>query len=112
MSALPAQYANVCRVANLNDEVLTLIAGNGAVAVRLKQIVPFLIEHFLRAGTPLRQIQVKVSLAEPPPLPKKPPARTISEAARDHIKTFAATLPPDTPLRASLETLAKRARSR
>jgi len=109
--ALPPQCANACHVANLKEDVLTVSACGSAVAVRLKQMVPSLLEHFALAGYPLRRIHVKVGLPEPSPARQPTPARGISEAARAQIGAFAATLPPDAPLRASLETLARRSSS-
>ena len=106
--ALPPQCANACHVANLKEEVLTISTRGSAVAVRLKQMVPSLLDHFARAGYPLQRIQVKVGLLEPSPVQRPPPARVISDAARAQIETFAATLPVDAPLRASLETLVRR----
>ena len=106
--ALPAQCANACHVANMKEEVLTISARGSAVAVRIKQMVPSLLDHFARAGYPLQRIQVKVGLPEPSLTRRPPPARVISDAAREQIETFAATLPVDAPLRASLEILARR----
>jgi hypothetical protein len=111
MPALPAQCANACHVANLKEDVLTISARGSAVAVRLKQMLPSLLDHFARAGYPLQRIQVKVGLPEPTPMRRTPEARAISNAARAQIGSFAATLPADAPLRAALETLVRRSSS-
>ncbi|MDR2014294.1 MAG: DUF721 domain-containing protein [Azoarcus sp.] len=110
MPALPAQCANACRVANLKENVLTISAFGSAVAVRLKQMIPSLLDHFARAGYSLQSIQIKVGLPESSPArsEQKPRARVLSSAARAQIETFAATLSADAPLRASLETLVRR----
>jgi hypothetical protein len=108
--ALPAQCANACRVANLKEDVLTISAFGSAVAVRLKQMIPSLLDHFARAGYSLQSIQIKVGLPESPPERQEPKAgtRILSSVARAQIETFAATLSADAPLRASLETLVRR----
>lgn len=108
MLALPPQCVNACHVANLKDDVLTVSAQGSAVAVRLKQMVPSLLDYFERAGYPLQRIQVKVGLPDPLPTRRPPPARVLSDAARAQIGTFAATLSPDAPLRVTLETLMRR----
>jgi hypothetical protein len=108
MSALPAQCADACHVANLKEETLTISVDGSAVAVRIKQMVPSLLEHFAHAGHSLRRIQVRVMLPEPSPARRPPPARVISDAARAKIETLASTLPADAPLRAALETLTRR----
>jgi hypothetical protein len=105
--ALPAQCADACHVANLEDDMLTVSARGSAVAVRIKQMVPSLLEHFARAGYSLQGIRVKVALPEPALERRSPPARVLSNAACAQISAFAATLPADAPLRASLETLAR-----
>jgi hypothetical protein len=107
---LPSQCAHACRVANLKEDVLTISAFGSAVAVRLKQMVPSLLDHFAHAGYPLRSIQVKVQLPESSPerQEQKAGTRILSSVARAQIETFAATLSADAPLRASLETLVRR----
>ncbi|MDR2925642.1 MAG: DUF721 domain-containing protein [Azoarcus sp.] len=109
---LPVQYASVCRVANLKEDVLTISVRGSAVAVRLKQMLPSLLDRFAQAGYLLQRIQIKVGLPEPVPEHHAPAARTLSEAALAQIISLAASLPADAPLRASLETLARRARIR
>ncbi|MCL2160278.1 MAG: DUF721 domain-containing protein [Betaproteobacteria bacterium] len=108
IAALPAQCANACHVANLKEEVLTISVRGSAIAVRLKQMIPSLLDHFARAGHPMQRIQIKVGLPEPAPVQRASSARVISTAARAQIGAFASTLPVDAPLRASLETLARR----
>lgn len=106
--ALPPHLATACRVANIKDEVLVLAAQGGAVAVRLKHMLPSLQEHFLQAGYPLQGIKVKVATPQQSEWRRPPPARHISASARSSISDFAATLPADSPLRQSLERLARR----
>ena len=108
MPALPAQCANACHVSNLKEEVLTISVRGSAVAVRLKQMIPSLLDHFARAGHPLQRIQIKVGLPEPVPAQRSPSARVLSNTARAQIGAFASTLPMDAPLRTALETLARR----
>ncbi|QDF96011.1 hypothetical protein CJ010_05375 [Azoarcus sp. DD4] len=105
---LPAQLAGACRVANLKDEILVVAAQGGAVAARLKQMVPSLQAHFLQAGYPLQGIKVKVATPQETVWRRPPPERHISAEARSGISDFAATLPADSPLRKALERLAQR----
>jgi hypothetical protein len=90
--------------------VLVVTTRNGATAVRLKQMLPSLLEHFLHAGHALGTIRVKVGT--PQQAAWRPPAteRHISAGAKACLAEFAASLPPDSPLRASLERLAQRSR--
>ncbi|WP_418648241.1 DciA family protein [Thauera butanivorans] len=109
-AALPLQLAEQCHVANLKDDVLVISTRNGATAVRLKQMLPSLQEHFLRAGHALGTIRVKVGTPEQTAW--RPPAteRHISADAKANLSEFAASLPPDSPLRESLERLVRRGR--
>ncbi|MDR1062586.1 MAG: DUF721 domain-containing protein [Azoarcus sp.] len=110
-AGLPAHCRYACHIANLKDETLIVNVRGSAIAVRLKQTIPSLLAHFARAGYPLQRIKIKIELPEAPSARHSSPARTISDAARTQIETFAATLPEDAPLRAAFENLARRSRS-
>jgi hypothetical protein len=107
-AALPPQFADTCRVSNLKDDNTLLISVRGsAIAVRLKQNLPSLREHFARAGWPITAIKLKIALPEPARLPPAPRPRTLSLAARRQIEDFAASLPTGDPLRVTFERLAR-----
>lgn len=107
---LPPQFGGACTVANLKDETLVIATRGSALAVRLKQMLPSLIEHFARAGYPLQSIRIKVSTPEQTIDARAPTVRSISPVAKHHLRDFAATLPADSPLRDALERLARRSR--
>lgn len=107
---LPPQFANACSVANLKDEVLVIAARGGAIAVRLKQMTPSLLDHFVHAGYPLKTIKIKVSTPEQMVEQRAPTVRSMSTSARNSLTDFAATLPDNAPLREALERLARRSR--
>jgi hypothetical protein len=107
---LPPLIAGLCRVANLKDGMLVIAASGGAAAARLKQMTPSLIEHFVHAGHAVHNIRVKVATPEVAQWRRPPPDRHISPNAKASLTQFAATLPPDSPLRASLERLARRSK--
>ncbi|NMG70140.1 DUF721 domain-containing protein [Parazoarcus communis] len=110
--ALPPQFVGACSIANLKDDTLVIAARGGAIAVRLKQMAPSLLDHFLRAGYPLSSIKIKVATPEQHVPARAPSNRSMSPSARDTLTDFAATLPADSPLRDSLERLARRSRER
>lgn len=110
-SGLPPQLAATCSVANLKGDELVIAARGGAIAVRLKQMIPSLLDHFVRAGYPLTTIRIKVSTPEQTPERRAPTSRAISAAASNQLRDFADTLPADSPLRESLERLARRSRA-
>jgi hypothetical protein len=112
-AGIPAQLARACRVANLKNDTLIVSVRGSAMAVRLKQGLPSLEQHFALAGYPLVRIKIKVALPEEeaPQAPRPAPERVISAPAREEIERFAASLPEDAAaLRAALERLARRSR--
>lgn len=106
--ALPPPLAAQCRVANLKDGTLVLSARGGAAAVRLRQLLPSLLERLQHGGHPVQAIKVKVGTPEQVEYRRPPPERHISAAARSGLAAFADSLPADSPLRASLERLIRR----
>ena len=111
-SALPVQLAAQYRVGNLIDDELVVFAQSGAAAVRLKQMVPSVIERLRVAGHAVRTIKVKILSPDAASGHDRPAAvRNLSVTAREHLTDFAASLPVDSELRKSIERLARRART-
>ena len=108
--ALPSHMAEHCHVANLKDGTLVISARNGATAVRLKQMLPSLLDHFVRGGQAISAIKVKVGAPEQIAWRAPTTERHISATAKASLSDFAASLPPDSPLRESLERLVRRGR--
>lgn len=109
-AALPAQMLGQCQVANLKEGTLVLSARSGAAAVRLRQMLPSLLDHLLAAGHAVQAIKVKVASPEQEAEAeqRQPTERHISPAAKAGLSAFASSLPEDSPLRASLERLVRR----
>lgn len=111
-AALPPQLASQYRVGNLIDDELVIFAQSGAAAVRLKQMIPSVIERLRMTGHVVFNIKVKILSPNVAPSPERPPTqRQLSGSARDHLTDFAASLPADSELRISIERLARRART-
>lgn len=109
-AALPTPMIGQCEVANLKDGTLVVAARSGAAAVRLKQMLPSLIEHLGRSGHAVQAIRVKVSAPAAAELARAPSERHISETAKAELSAFAASLPADSPLRTALARLVARGR--
>jgi hypothetical protein len=107
---LPPALVSACSVANFKGDTLVLLANGGAVAARLKQIAPTLVQQFLAAGLPIQTIQVKVKVIEEHETVRPPTQRTLSAASSRSLADFSSTLPPESPLRESLERLINRSR--
>ena len=99
-----------CGVANLKNGVLVLLADNGAVAARLKQLAPSLAAQFAASGAPVQEVQVRVRIGATTAPDRPPTQRSISPDGSRSIEAFSATLPAGSPLRESLERLVARSR--
>lgn len=109
---LPEPLCEACSVANLKGDSLILIARSGSIATRVKQMVPSLIQGFSHRGVALGNIQIKVGVAEDEPVAPPREARILGDGGRESLETLIAELPQDAPLRASLQKLLDRSRSR
>lgn len=110
-TALPPTLANACTVGNLKGDTLVLFARSGAIAARVKQLLPSLLQNFADAGTLLRKIEVKVTVHNVPEAPRAPVARAIGNAGRKSLEALRDSLPADAPLAAALEQLLRRSRT-
>ena len=105
--ALPRQLTKLVRVANYRLGKLVIHATNGAVAVKVRQIVPGLVEKYRQNGAEINEIEIKVQPVNPAQL--KTTIREpvfIGEKAKQGLTDLAAKLPADAPLRLALERLA------
>lgn len=107
---VPAAMSAACGVANLKNGTLILLADNGAVAARLKQLAPTLAAQFAASGAPVQEVQVKVRLGAAAEANRPPAQRSISAQGSRSIEALTASLPADSPLRESLERLVSRSR--
>lgn len=57
---IPAQLAQHCSLSRIKDNKLTIMAGNGAVAAKLKQISPSLLLKLQKLGWEITAIQIMV----------------------------------------------------
>ncbi|MBI3140377.1 MAG: DUF721 domain-containing protein [Rhodocyclales bacterium] len=107
----PPHLAESSRVANLKLGKVVLHADNGAVAAKLNQLLPSLVDEFCKKGFEVTEIQVKVQprfTASQQFHYRKAPA--VSSGAKAGLQRLAAELPEDAPLKAAVERLVKRSR--
>jgi hypothetical protein len=107
----PLHLAASSRVANFKSGKVVLHADSGAVAAKLKQMLPSLIDDFSLKGAEVTEILVKVQPIHAAPQQKKrllaPP---VGVAAKEGLHRLAEDLPPESPLKESLERLVNRSR--
>jgi hypothetical protein len=107
----PAYLAASSRVANFKSGVVVIHADSGAVAAKLRQMLPSLIDEFSLKGAEVTEIQVKV---QPSYVATQQKRRRLAPAVSTHAKAaltqLEADLPEDSPLKESLDRLVKRSR--
>ncbi len=104
--ALPRQLTKVVRVANFRLGKVVLHAANGAVAAKLRQILPGLAENYRQNGAEVNEIEVKVQPMRASPKKESASApMMLGEGAKQGLTSLAQKLPEDAPLRAALERL-------
>ena len=108
--ALPAQLRRSCEIANYKQGIVVIFAENGALATKLKLLVPSLIQHLRKTASDLTAIRVEVQPATPVPKPQVKQA-VLSDAAAKALRELESQL-PDSKLKSAISALADRAKSR
>ena len=103
----PASLLRSSRVLQLEGQILTLAANNGAVAAKLRQLAPELAMLLQNRGCEVTGIQVRVQVTLPAAEHLSAPA-TLSAAGRERLTELAVEL-PDSPLKSALQRLAQKA---
>lgn len=104
---LPAELRqSVTAVASDTGE-LVLLADNGAVAAKLRQFTPRILNHFRQRGTEANGIRVQTQVSiRHKPLPQK--QISLGKNARQALLRLASGL-KESPLKVAIETLGRRA---
>lgn len=106
---VPSSLKPSSRVQYIEGKILTLAADNGAVAAKLRQLVPELTRKFNDKGCEITGIQVRVQVYSAPAKPAPVPARLSAADSKrllDSVREM-----PDSPLKSALQRLAGRARN-
>ena len=96
MEVIPPQLVQFCALGKFTDGKLTIIVGNGAIAAKLKQILPSLLSKFHASGyVEVTSIQITVQanyyIYHAVNLPREKPE--ISQAGTESLNILAANLP-------------------
>ena len=104
VAIMPPALARQCRVANLKQGTLVLLAANSLVAVKLRQMVPSLAEAFSSRGWKITAIQVGVQGSNAAPQHEAVGPAPLSAGARSELAAFAGAT-TDPQLRDAVEHL-------
>ena len=107
--ALPAQLRRSCEIANYKQGIVVIFAENGALATKLKLLVPSLIQHLRKTAGDLTAIRVEVQPTTPVQKPQAKRA-VLSATAAKALRELEAQL-PDSKLKSAISALADQAKS-
>lgn len=105
-SVAPIELTRYCRVGRIDEDVLTLYADNGAIATKLNQQLPSLLEKFRKRGGKITGIRIAVQVKQPLTQPKASAKPGISPVAYSQLEAFSSGL-EDSPLKLALTNLLK-----
>jgi hypothetical protein len=105
---LPPELTNVSRVLNVKQGVVVLSAPSGAVANRLKQLLPSAVSALRESCGEVTEVRVKVQAFEAHRVSAPTVARAVSAAAREKLAEGCTSLTPDSELGRALKQLLDR----
>lgn len=103
----PPVLAQACRVSGLQDRVLVLYANNGAIAAKVRQLAPTMLDKFQKRGVEVTAILVRVQARYLMPEQKPIKNLQIGAAGRESLRRLAEQL-ERSPLKQALERLLER----
>lgn len=103
----PPVLAQACRVSGLRDQVLVLYANNGAIAAKVRQLAPTMLDKFQKRGVEVTAILVRVQAWFLAPEQKPIKNLRIGSAGRESLRQLAERL-ECSPLKQALERLLER----
>lgn len=107
----PPELTQACCVKQLRDGTLTLLAGNAAIAAKLKQLASRLLASYRKQRSEITSIRIEVQVREAPVPPAEIEAKRLSVDTIKNLDDLASGL-DESPLKQALTTLANRQRRR
>lgn len=108
LEVVPSSLINATRVKTLRAGTLVVLAGNAAVAAKLRQLAPRLLLHVQKQGIEVTGIQVEVQVAAPQGISAQTASgRDLSLTAVSALEGLAGTL-RESPLKGALDRLVRR----
>jgi hypothetical protein len=103
----PQPLAKSCKIGNLRQQTLTLLAINGAAAAKIKQMLPSLLAKFQAQGIEITAIRVEVQAQSQRKAAKSAKEIALSRAGQDSLEQLAQKL-EESPLKDALRTMLER----
>lgn len=106
-SVAPIELTRSCRVGRIDDDVLTLYADNGAIASKLNQQLPRLLEKLQKREGKITGIRVEVQVKPRLTQASSPKKAVLSPQAYRELEVFSQTL-CDSPLKLAFTHILQR----
>ena len=103
---VPVHFAQSAQILSLRHGTLSIAMSNGALAAKLRQLAPEIVNSLQNRGCEVSGIRVKVQVNYAPVIPKRTP-RLLSSAVQHELTALSSQL-GDTPLGHALEKLAEK----
>lgn len=108
IAVAPGPLAQISRVKNFRAGTLVLVAGNSAVAAKLRQLTPSLLANFQKQEPQITGIKVEVQVSElPGRRDKSPEKHSLSIEVIDNFRKLAERV-KDPALKSALARLVRR----
>jgi hypothetical protein len=98
----PAFLAGATRVSDLKNGQLTLIVQNSALAAKLRQLAPDLVQSLRQRGCAVDALKIRIEVSFRPP---SPPPRALGPQALEALQDLEQHL-EDSPLKQAVSRLA------
>ena len=106
-SVVPETLKPYTRAGDLNHRRLTVFVNNGAVAAKIKLLLPGLLTQLQKRGLEVTSIRVQVQV-QSDRIKAEKPVRTLSYFASSELDKLAGQLETDSPLATTLKKLSSR----
>jgi hypothetical protein len=109
VETVPDELSRASRICSARSGMLSVAAGNGAVAAKLRQLAPRILRRFRQLGHEFNSMRVEVQVgwaSDPSP---DICAKPLSAKALEAIRATGSEL-PDSPLKAAMMRLGRRRR--
>ena len=103
----PAHLGQASSLANYKSGIVVIHASSGAVATKLRQMAPTLVDELSRRGIECSGIQIKVQARRPAEQARVPTLKPLSVRTSRELAALSDSLPAS-PLRQALENLLTR----
>ncbi|WP_291995229.1 DUF721 domain-containing protein [Candidatus Accumulibacter sp. ACC003] len=104
----PPHLGQASTLANFKSGIMVVHASSGAVATKLRQMTPRLVDEMLQRGIECRGLEVKVRALDARPAPRLAAQKPLSVRTSQALSALSESLPVS-PLRGALEKLLARA---